>query len=260
MPFWSGEKLSSRIAEIVEFGDASMIDGAAVKLTVGAEVYVSPIEAKGAVSIRALSPDEAFAIPPGQFAFLITEERVQVPKDAMAFISIRARTKWRGLLNVSGFHADPGYNGRLIFSVLNGSPASIHLRRGEYCFLMWMADLDQPTTAFAREQPGYDRIPSELVSNISSEFKTVAGVAKALDDLRLELRVTQSTVGVLVGLVIAMAIRVFFPTAPSVNSTQSVAPVSAPPVPTAVGTGSKHTQPFTAPPPAAVPQKRSSSR
>ena len=50
-----------------------------------------------------------FTIPPGQFAFLLTEEVVSVPPDALAFISIRAKTKFRGLVNVSGFHVDPGY-------------------------------------------------------------------------------------------------------------------------------------------------------
>ena len=46
--------------------------------------------------------------PPGQFAFLLTKEVVSVPADALAFISIRVKTKFRGLVNVSGW---PGCNG-----------------------------------------------------------------------------------------------------------------------------------------------------
>jgi dUTPase len=81
------------------------------------------------VTVRKLGEGEAFTIPPGQFAFLLTEEVVSVPADALAFISVRARTKFRGLVNVSGFHVDPGYRGQLTFSVFNAGPAPIHLKR-----------------------------------------------------------------------------------------------------------------------------------
>src|SRR5438132_1104359 len=43
-------------------------------------------------------------IPPGQFGLLITREVVYVPDNAIAFISMRARIKFQGLVNVSGFH------------------------------------------------------------------------------------------------------------------------------------------------------------
>ena len=58
-------------------------------------------------------------IPPGQFALLLTEETVKVPDQAIAFISMKAKWKFRGLVNVSGFHVDPGFEGRLKFSVYN---------------------------------------------------------------------------------------------------------------------------------------------
>ena len=61
---------------------------------------------------------------PGQFAFLLTDEIVEVPDSAMALISIKAKIKWRGLINVSGFHVDPGFKGRLIFSVYNAGPGA----------------------------------------------------------------------------------------------------------------------------------------
>ena len=50
-------------------------------------------------------------IPPGQFAFLLTAETVTMPDNAIAFISIKARLKFNGLINISGFHVDPGYRG-----------------------------------------------------------------------------------------------------------------------------------------------------
>jgi dCTP deaminase len=135
----------------------------------------------------------------------------------MAFISIKARIKWRGLINVSGFHVDPGYEGRLIFAVLNGGPAAVHLRRGDPCFLMWFADLDRWTER-ARVGPGHERISADLVSNVASDFKTVAGVAKSVDRLKTELRVTQATTASVLALALAVAAHFLWPSTQNVGS------------------------------------------
>ncbi|MBA3447640.1 MAG: hypothetical protein H0T56_08525 [Pseudaminobacter sp.] len=107
-------------------------DGANYNLAVGEEVYVSSL-ASGK-TVQRLSDGEAFSIDPGQFAFILTEERVELPFDKIGFISIRASTKFLGLVNISGFHVDPGYKGKLIFAVYNAGPTRIHLRRGDRIF------------------------------------------------------------------------------------------------------------------------------
>jgi dCTP deaminase len=103
--FWSGETLRERLAPLIEPFDAERVDCAAYTLSVGAEVYVSPNDQAAdptTVTVRQLAEGDAFTIPPGQFGFLLTEEIVAVPADALAFISIRAKIKFRGLINVSG--------------------------------------------------------------------------------------------------------------------------------------------------------------
>src|SRR4051812_882164 len=115
---WSGETLKERLLKIVDPFSEKHIDCAAYMLAIGNEVYVSPNEQSvdpTTVSVRRLAPNEAFTIPPGQFALLLSEESLLVPDDALAFISIRAKTKFRGLINVSGFHVDPGFKGQLTF-------------------------------------------------------------------------------------------------------------------------------------------------
>ncbi|HAP11624.1 MAG TPA: deoxycytidine triphosphate deaminase, partial [Afipia sp.] len=136
--FWSGETLTERLPGLIEPFSPERIDCAAYTLAVGPEVYVSPNDQTvdpTTVTVRKLADGEAFTIPPGQFAFLLTEEVVSVPADAIAFISIRARTKFKGLVNVSGFHVDPGYRGQLTFAVFNAGPVPIHIRRGQPIFL-----------------------------------------------------------------------------------------------------------------------------
>jgi dCTP deaminase len=153
-------------------------------LAVGPEVYVSPNDQTvdpTTVTVRKLTDDEAFTIPPGQFAFLLTEEVVSVPVDAIAFISIRARTKFKGLVNVSGFHVDPGYCGQLTFAVFNAGPVPIHIRRGQPIFLIWYARLDRET-AFKKDGKIQKGIDIEAVTSVAGELQSFAGLSKRLKD------------------------------------------------------------------------------
>lgn len=183
--FWSGETLTDRLATLVTPFDPERVDCSAYTLSMGREVYVSPNDAMQDplnVTIRQLGDGEGFTIPPGQFAFLLTEEKIEVPNTALALISIKAKIKWRGLVNVSGFHVDPGFRGRLIFSVYNAGPVTVHLRQGQPMFLIWFASLDRPTE-LARKQPVQESFPPDLISGISGELQSLAGINKKIKDL-----------------------------------------------------------------------------
>ena len=117
MSFWRAETLEKKLPGLIEPYDPGAIDCAAYTLHMGDEVYVSPDQAiknPDRHTKQRLADGECFAIPPGQFAFLPTREIVAVPDDAIAFLSIKARTKFRGLINISAFHVDPGYSGKLL--------------------------------------------------------------------------------------------------------------------------------------------------
>ncbi len=183
--FWSGETLKARLEGLVNPFVPERVDCAAYTLSVGPEVYVSPNDSTvdpTTVTVRKLNEGDGFTIPPGQFAFLITEEIVSVPADALAFISIRARTKFRGLVNVSGFHVDPGFRGQLTFAVFNAGPVPIHLKRGQAIFLIWYASLDC-TTAFKKDGKVHKGLDPELITAVAGELQSFAGLSKKIKDL-----------------------------------------------------------------------------
>lgn len=188
MAFWSGETLEERLPTLVSPFDAGSVDCAAYTLHVGHEYYVSP-DGQGPSpqrhTVQQLKDAEAFAIPPGQFAFLLTEESVTVPSDAIAFISIKARLKFNGLIDISGFHVDPGYQGRLLFSVLNAGPNPIHLRQNQPVFLMWYADLDR-TTERKKDRNGFESIDLSIVNGISGEILSLQSLSREINDLRVK--------------------------------------------------------------------------
>lgn len=141
MSFWSSERIKAEQAKhplISNFREYD-VKYASYELRLSREVLSSPDVKSG------FEDQIALKILPGQFAFLCTEEQVTIPTNAIAFISIKASVKFKGLVNVSGFHVDPGFSGRLKFSVYNASGFDIHLKYGEPCFIIWFADLDAPT-------------------------------------------------------------------------------------------------------------------
>jgi dCTP deaminase len=141
MPFWSGVTLEAQLPGLITPYEQSYVDCAAYTLHMGRQYYLSA-DGKGGASIKSLQEGGSLSVPPGQFAFLLTEEIVEVPKHAIAFISIKSELKFHGLVNVSGFHVDPGFKGPLKFAVFNAGPSPIVIKQGDDCFLIWYADLD----------------------------------------------------------------------------------------------------------------------
>ena len=191
---WSRQTIRGRAAEGLFFGEdgrsafvEERLDPAGYRLTMGPEVYISPVKAKEKASVRSLERKEAFFIPAGQFAFLLTEELVKVPADAFAFIALRTRTKFKGLVNVSGFHADPGYHGRLIFAVFNAGPGDVHLRRGDDLFIVSFATLDVATDKPRSDTERFLNIPSDIITPIAGEVQSLAGLKEGIDEVRDDL-------------------------------------------------------------------------
>ena len=252
MSFWSGETLAKRLPQIIgptQF-KAGDIDCNAYTLRLGPEVYISPSrDEQASRSKTSLQPGAGVTVPPGQFAFLLTEESVAMPSDAMAFISMRSTYKLKGLVNVSGFHVDPGYAGRLIFAVFNASAGHIQLHRGDPCFLIWFASLDQKSELpYIKNTEGFTDLPSSIINPVGGKIESLAGLSSRIDGLDKRVN-TYTAVALLVSGVVMTAtltqcreanrpssppVTVVVPSAPASATTPSSAlPLAAAPSATA---------------------------
>lgn len=170
MAFWSSQKLERELETLISGYDPSRVEQASYTLRIGREIYITKDHhnSNSQHTKKELKDNQAFVIPPGQFAFLLTEESVKVPTNAIAFISMKAGIKYKGLVNISGFHVDPGFEGKLLFSVYNAGPSPIHLSHNQPCFLIWYANLDEIDSK-PRSGLGYTSIPTDVLNKISTD-------------------------------------------------------------------------------------------
>lgn len=183
MAFWSSQKLNSNLTRLTDHPDPAMIDCNALTLRIGPEYYVTPgLEhpSPETHTKQLLDIGHGMTIPPGQFAFLLTEEKITIPPEVMGFISVKATYKLKGLVNVSGFHVDPGWSGRLIFTVFNAGPSTIHLERRLPVFLLWIADLDAPSEK-RKAIPGHEGIPPAIIGNITGVVDSIYALEKRVE-------------------------------------------------------------------------------
>jgi dCTP deaminase len=186
MSFWDDNRwrTAAEPQNIIKPFNGKRIEDAKYMLSIGDEIYVSDEGSKK--TAQKLKHGDSFSIDPGQFAFLLTDETVCLPFNVLGFISIRATIKFYGLVNISGFHVDPGWEGKLVFSVFNAGPTRIHLKSGDEIFCIWLADLSGPIDR-TKLTHGHQEIPSKLITPISGKFTTAYELEKQIDTLKEDI-------------------------------------------------------------------------
>lgn len=169
-----------------------------VDLSLGKEVFLSSDE-----KIRRLEDHESLVIDPGEFALLTTEEIVNMPADKVAFISLKFSHARKGLINISGFHVDPNFTGRLIFSVYNASPSPTILRQGIPVFMIVFANLTR-RVAGNRDDAEFDEISNlkpEWVEGLQGRTASLENLDNQVTNLQHRVRILGA---ILIGLVVTL--------------------------------------------------------
>ncbi len=206
--FWTSQYLKQRqhsVGIITPFVEQRVKHGA-YEMTLSREALVTPSHG----DVAGAPPDKVLAIPPGQMALLFTVERVTIPDDVIAFISIKASLKLGGLINVSGFHVDPGFCGKLKFSVYNAGPEIIFLDYERETFLIWFAEM---ATSVEDPYNGNHKNQGAITVNdrrsLSHRTASPAALDERLQMLEFQLKIVKSickylVVPLLVGLIVLL--------------------------------------------------------
>ena len=179
-------------------------------LRLGKELYLA-----GESTPRFLSEEEPYvSLPPGQFAILTCHEIVDIPRNMMAFLSVRSKYKLEGLVNISGFHVDPTFKGVLRFGVQNVGPADILLKLYEPTFTIFFAKLTSDEIGVDRDQEedihfkqGLRGIRLEDVQLLGGRNFTLSTLQKEVDRLRTLVNIYGAAA---VSALVALILRLIF--------------------------------------------------
>jgi dCTP deaminase len=202
--FLTAEEIKEEHAKLFKEGfDEEQALWASYDLRLGDEVYIS-----GEDYPRKLSDDSPFiSIPRGQFALLITKEYITMPTDYMGLISIRLGIKIRGLINVSGFHVDPGFEGKLIFSVFNTGPTDVVLKYKDPTFMIFFYKLNHKAGDYRGEHDKQVSLPVKTVSSLKGTSASLVDVDRRVHDLETTGKVYWALLIGLVGALIALFLK-----------------------------------------------------
>lgn len=114
--------------------DIKNLKSANYDLRIGEEVYTT--QEKYPLELSSKCPERMIKVEPGSFGLFLTHEYIYLPEDIYGLISLRFKYKIQGLVNVSGFHIDPGYHGRILFGIYNSGPSEIILQYKEPIFMI----------------------------------------------------------------------------------------------------------------------------
>ena len=153
-------------------------------LGLGEDVYVTT--EKIPTKLNMMGRDGIVSIEPGEFGILMAYEYIFVPPDLMGFISIRLTHKQKGLVNISGFHADPGFYGRLMFAVFNAGPNDVPLRYKEPVFMIMFNELTEDGSKVKTGRwSGMENIPVETLSGLRGTSVSVRNLDERIKRLEM---------------------------------------------------------------------------
>lgn len=170
----------------VEPYNPTRVKGACYELSLGNEVFTTNDESN---TKKIYNEGEQISIEPGQFAILITKEIVELPDTILAFISIKFKIKFQGLVNISGFHVDPGFKGRLIFSVFNAGSRPIPLTIGAPTFLIWFNQLSNSVDKYNGVHNDQYSISDDAVRTIQGDVPSPIVLKNRIDALEHRIEV-----------------------------------------------------------------------
>lgn len=168
----------------IDDADFECFQGANYDLRLGENVYVTTERVPKRLSIE---DKDVIAIEPGEFGILMTHEYIFVPPDLLGFISVRLTHKQKGLVNISGFHVDPGFYGRLMFSVFNAGPKDVPLRYKDRVFMIMFNELTNGNELKCPRSKwgGMTNIPVETLSGLAGSSVSVRSLDKRISRIEL---------------------------------------------------------------------------
>ncbi len=159
-----------------------------------------------------LNPLSAQILKPGGTAVIVTQEELRLPPDIAAFGFPPSSVSFHGILMTNPGHVDPGYVGRLRFTVINMGHDDYPFREGDRIVTLLFVRLSSSCTqSWIQRHGGVPAGPptEEDINRLSADFLQIKNRAKTIAEeavrkAELRIKTMQWLVPALVTLMIAL--------------------------------------------------------
>lgn len=134
-------------------------------------------------------PESERFVEPGEVVFVLTEERLDLPRNMIAVLSQKRKLSHQGIQVLGGSCVDPLYRGRLLVGLYNFSSSRFPLIASKKLIAAVFYELDEDEISdFPTPEAPVEDFPDELIRLIQN-YKPIApqGLQEALADTRREL-------------------------------------------------------------------------
>jgi dCTP deaminase len=139
---------------------------------------------------------------------------------------MKSKAKFRGLINVSGFHVDPGFSGKLIFSAFNAGVQELHLTKGTPLFMIWYASLDEKTEdVYGGMHNGQTGIPDDIITNMATKVVSATTLQEEFKEIKHSFEKWKMGIGIVTTLVVSTFIWTIVRGRPQGDTTQRQQPI-----------------------------------
>lgn len=195
----TGQRLREAVekATFIEGGDPASVEGVKYDFHMGRQIlkakYGQPVDIEELPAIDRSS----LAVEPGEVVFVLTQEKLNLPKNMMAVLSSKRKLAHGGILILGGLAVDPLYHNYLQVGLYNFSSTPFPLRPGKKLIAAMFYELDE-AEACDFEVPESTRAEGfgdELIALIRNyrpiELK---GVYDELQDTKRQLQELRSSI------------------------------------------------------------------
>lgn len=143
-----------------------------------------------------ISEQEKLVIEPGEVAFVMTEENLELPENIFCQLSSKRKLSHGGIIVLGGFTIDPNYKGKLIFGLYNISSRKYPIIPGRKLVagILYRLDDSDVSQTDTVPEPLYD-FPDDLVAMIK-EYKPINN-SNAWDAMQANIDALKEEVNVL---------------------------------------------------------------
>jgi deoxycytidine triphosphate deaminase len=159
------------------YGANSKIQPASIDLTIG-EIFLPEMSEGQKGSIE--WPFHSYILGSGHTAILQTNEELDLPSDLAAIGFPPSRVSSKGLLMTNPGHVDPGYKGRMKFTVINMGRESFPLEKGDRIVTLLFFRLVPPAKkSFSERNPNFQgSVGHDELSKLATDFLDIESRAE----------------------------------------------------------------------------------